>query len=127
MGTVSAASATARLAGAGGPDGLVLTSTVTRQGRERPESVGDVRLKDIRVPTLVVHHRDDGCRSTPYADTPALMRDLGSAPRRELLTFSGGDPPQSGPCDARAAHGYLGLDTEVVAAIAKWITTETRP
>jgi hypothetical protein len=127
MGTVSAASATARLAGAGGPDGLVLTSTVTRQGRERPESVGDVRLKDIRVPTLVVHHRDDACRSTPYADTPALMRDLGSAPRRELLTFSGGDPPQSGPCDARAAHGYLGLDTEVVAAIAKWITTETRP
>jgi hypothetical protein len=29
MGTVSAASAAARLAGAGGPDGLVLTSTVT--------------------------------------------------------------------------------------------------
>jgi hypothetical protein len=79
------------------------------------------------VPTLVVHHRDDACRSTPYADTPALMRDLGSAPRRELLTFNGGDPPQSGPCDARAAHGYLGLDAEVVAAIAKWITTETRP
>jgi hypothetical protein len=29
MGTVSATSAAARLAGAGGPDGLVLTSTVT--------------------------------------------------------------------------------------------------
>jgi alpha-beta hydrolase superfamily lysophospholipase len=45
MGTVSAANAAARLM-TGGPDGLVLTSTVTRQGRERPESVGDVRLKD---------------------------------------------------------------------------------
>jgi predicted alpha/beta-hydrolase family hydrolase len=126
MGTVSAASATARLS-AGGPDGLVLTSTVTRQGRERPESVGDVRMKDIRVPTLVVHHRDDACRSTPYADTVGLLRDLASAPRRELLTFAGGDAPQSGPCEARAAHGYFGLDAEVVAAIAKWITGAPRP
>jgi predicted alpha/beta-hydrolase family hydrolase len=122
MGTVSAASVAARLAGGGGPDGLVLTSTVTRQGRERPESVGDVRLKDVRVPTLVVHHRDDACRSTPYADVPSLVRELTAAPRRELLTFGGGAPPQSGPCDARSAHGYFGLDPEVVAAIAKWIT-----
>jgi pimeloyl-ACP methyl ester carboxylesterase len=127
MGTVSAASAAARLTGAGGPDGLVLTSTVTRQGRERPESVGDVRLKDIQVPTLIVHHRDDACRSTPYADVPSLLRDLTSAPRREVLTFTGGLPPQSGPCEARAAHGYLGLDAEVVAGIAKWIRAGGSP
>jgi pimeloyl-ACP methyl ester carboxylesterase len=126
MGTVSAASATARLT-TGGPDGLVLTSTVTRQGRERPESVGDVRLKDVRVPTLVVHHRDDACRATPYADMPSLLRDLGQAPRRELLTVQGGDPPRSPPCEARAAHGFLGLDAEVVAAIAGWIKAPARP
>lgn len=127
MGTVSAASVAARLAGGGGPDGLVLTSSVTRQGRERPETVGDVRLKDIRVPTLVVHHRDDACRSTPYADTTGLLRDLAATPRHELLTFSGGDPPQSGPCEARAAHGYFGIDVEVVDAIAKWIIATPRP
>jgi predicted alpha/beta-hydrolase family hydrolase len=122
MGTVSAANAAARLS-AGGADGLVLTSTVTREGRERPESVGDVRLKDIRVPTLVVHHRNDACRATPYGDTTGLMRDLRATPRHELLTFDGGAAPQSAPCEARSAHGYLGLDDEVVAAIAKWITT----
>jgi pimeloyl-ACP methyl ester carboxylesterase len=126
MGTVSAANAAARLH-TGGPDGLVLTSTVTRQGRERPESVGDVRLEAIRVPTLVVHHRDDACRSTPYADTVGLLRDLAAAPRRELLTFVGGDSPLSGPCEARAAHGYFGLDAEVVGGIARWITHVTRP
>jgi hypothetical protein len=121
MGTVSAASATARLGTEGGPDGLVLSSTVTRQGRERPESVGEARVKDVRVPTLVVHHRDDTCRATPYADMPALLRDFAQAPRRELLTFQGGEPPKSGPCDAHSAHGFLGLDAEVVAAIAGWI------
>ena len=78
-------------------------------------------------PTLAVHHRQDACRATPYADTVVLMRDLAGAPRRELLTFEGGAPPQSGPCDARAPHGYFGLDAEVVAAIAKWITTAARP
>jgi pimeloyl-ACP methyl ester carboxylesterase len=125
MGTVSAANAAARLA-SGGPDGLVLTSTVTRQGRERPESVGEVRLKEIRVPTLVVHHREDACRATPYADTAPLLRDLTAAPRRELLTFEGGAAPQSGPCEPRAAHGFFGLDAEVVAAIARWITAGPR-
>ena len=126
MGTVSAANAAARLT-SGGPDGLVLTSTVTRQGRERPESIGDVRLKAIRVPTLVVHHDQDACRATPYADTVGLLRDLAAAPRRELLTFGGGAPPQSGPCEARAAHGFFGLDAEVVAAIVRWITAGPRP
>ena len=121
MGTVSAANAAARLT-TGGPDGLVLTSTVTRPGRERPESVGDVRLRDIRVPVLVVHHRDDACRATPYRDTVALLRDLSAAPRREVLTFEGGAPPRSGPCEPRSAHGFFGLDEAVVAAIARWIT-----
>jgi predicted alpha/beta-hydrolase family hydrolase len=123
MGTVSAANAAARLgAGNSGPDGLVLTSTVTREGRERPESVGDVRLGDVRVPTLIVHHRQDACRATPYADMPSLLRDFKQAPRRELISFDGGDPPQSGPCEARSAHGYVGLEAEVVAAIVRWIT-----
>jgi pimeloyl-ACP methyl ester carboxylesterase len=126
MGTVSAANAAARLT-TGGPDGLVLTSTVTRQGRQRPETVGEVRLKDIRVPTLVVHHQQDACRGTPYADTAALLRDLSAAPRRELLTFDGGAAPESGPCEPRAPHGFFGLDAEVVAAIARWITGGAGP
>jgi pimeloyl-ACP methyl ester carboxylesterase len=126
MGTVSAANAAARLT-TGGPDGVVLSSSVTRPGRERSEKVGDVRLSDISVPTLVIHHRDDACRATPYADMAPLLRDLKSTPRRDLLTFEGGDPPQSGPCDARSAHGFLGIEAEVVAAIARWITESPRP
>jgi pimeloyl-ACP methyl ester carboxylesterase len=127
MGTVSAASAAARLRGERGPDGVVLTSTITRWNRGEGESVGDVRLGDIRVPTLVVHHREDACPFTPYADVPGLLRDLSKTPRRELLTFEGGDPAQSKPCEARAAHGYLGLDAAVVKAIADWIVATPRP
>jgi pimeloyl-ACP methyl ester carboxylesterase len=126
MGTVSAANVAARLT-AGGPDGIVLTSTVTRVGRERIETVGDVRLAEIRVPTLVVHHKNDACKSTPYADSPSLLRDLKQAPKRELLAFDGGESPRSGPCEAFAAHGYIGLDAEVVTGIVGWIKATARP
>lgn len=64
MGTVSAANGAARLT-TGAPDGLVLTSTVTRVGRQRIETVGDVRLDAVRVPTLIVHHKNDACRPHP--------------------------------------------------------------
>ena len=126
MGTVSAANAGARLH-EGGPDGVVLTSSITRWNRGEAESVSDVKLKEIRVPTLVVHHKSDACPFTPYADIPGLLRDLSKAPRRELIAFDGGDPPESRPCEARAAHGYLGLDAAVVKAIADWIVATPRP
>jgi hypothetical protein len=89
---VSAANAAARLT-TGGPDGLVLTATVTRQGRERPESVGDVRLGTSACRSSSWHHGQDACRATPYADTVDMLRDLASTPRRELLTFEGGSRP----------------------------------
>jgi pimeloyl-ACP methyl ester carboxylesterase len=121
MGTVSAANAAARLRD-GGPDGLVLTSSVTRPPRDQLESLADVRLKDIRVPTLVVHHRDDACPSTPYQDAVALPGALAQAPRRELITMEGGEAPRSKPCEAFSAHGYLGIEDKAVAAVASWIT-----
>ena len=127
MGTVSAANGAARLSRESGPDGLVLTSTITRWNKREGESVSDVKLRDIAIPTLVVHHREDACPFTPFADIPGLVRDLSKAPRRELIAFEGGAPPQSGPCEARAAHGYLGLDAQVVKAIADWIKATPRP
>ena len=80
MGTVSAANAAARVRD-GGANGLVLTSTITRWNRDQGESVSDVKLTDIQIPVLVVHHREDACPSTPYADIPAVLRDLSKAPR----------------------------------------------
>jgi pimeloyl-ACP methyl ester carboxylesterase len=121
MGSVSAASAAARL-GEGGPDGVVLTSSVMGPSREMGESLHDVALDRIRVPVLMVHHRDDACRASRYADTSWAMRRLSAAPRKELLTFSGGDAPQSDACEPLAPHGYFGIEDRVVDAIAAWIT-----
>ncbi len=127
MGTVSAAGVAARLRAEGGPDGIVLTSTVTRYSREHGDSVDEVRVKDIAVPTLLVHNRDDACPASRYGDALLLLPDFAKTPRHELLTFEGGDPPQSPPCEAASAHGYLGLEAKVVKAIADWIKATPRP
>jgi hypothetical protein len=130
-GTISAANAAARLR-EGGPAGLVLTSAVTTVGPGAArshigsvETVRDVRLGDVRVPTLLVHHKKDGCLGSPYEGASALLKRLDKAPRKELLTFEGGLPPKSDPCEAFSAHGYLGLEAEVVSAITAWIRAAT--
>lgn len=55
MGTVSAANAAARVPN--GVDGLVLTSSVTRPSRRERESLKDVNLRDIALPSLFVHNK----------------------------------------------------------------------
>jgi hypothetical protein len=120
MGTLSAANAAARLS-EGGPDGIVLTSTVSENSRKSGESTRHVALGDIRVPVLVVHHRHDGCRASPYAWAADLPRALKRASAKEVLTYEGGRPPISDPCEAKSAHGYLGLEPQVVSAIVGWI------
>ena len=55
----------------GGPDGLVLTSSVLRDPRGRP--VPDMPLERIAVPVLVVHHKQDGCSLCAFADVPGLV------------------------------------------------------
>lgn len=120
MGSLSAANAAARLP-EGGPDGIVLTSSVTETSKVSYETTRHAGLGDIRVPTLVVHHKDDTCRASPYSGAEDIVKALRQAPVKELMTFEGGSPAISAPCEAKAAHGYLGIEATVVSAIGAWI------
>ena len=120
-GTQSAAWVATRLATAdGGPDGIVLTSTMLTDRASR--AVPEMELDRLHIPVLVVHHRDDACRYCLLSDMPRLMDRLTAPPRRELLVFEGGDNVGD-PCGARAYHGYNGIEHDVVIRIATWITT----
>ena len=120
MGSLSAANAAARLT-EGGPDGVVLTSSVTETSKLSYETTRHAGLGDIRVPTLVVHHKDDTCRSSPYSGAEDILKALKRAPVKELIAFEGGSPAISAPCEAKAPHGYLGIEAKVVSAIGAWI------
>ena len=111
-GTISAAALAAKLADS--VQGVVLTSTVTNR-----DKVGDALSRfdfsTIKVPVLFVHHRDDGCASSPYQNVERLSKTY------PLVSVSGGNPPQSGPCDPLAPHGYFGREAPVVQAMKNWM------
>jgi len=95
------------------PDALVLTS-----GFLSPQSGGGVNVMSILgspdrlPPTLVIHHRADGCRFTqPAGVDPFIAWSQGRA-RVEWLT---GGPETGDPCQAAGHHGFAGLDGQVVA------------
>jgi hypothetical protein len=117
-GTQSVAYVAQELGAGDGPDGIVLSSTVLNDPRGR--GVLAMPLDSIRIPVLVVHHEQDGCRLCAYADVPALMAKLGAAPRKQLLTFNGGIS-QGDPCEAFAHHGYNGIERDVVQQTVAWM------
>jgi hypothetical protein len=119
-GTTSAANVAARLK-TGGPDGLVMTSSIVAATRVVAPVQSTVDVGAVGVPTLFVHNKDDACMATPYAAVPSLMAKFTHAPRKELITVSGGSPPQSEPCEALSRHGYIGIEDEVVGKIVAWI------
>ena len=105
--------------------GLVLTSSMTEDNSDgRP--VTDLPLDRIRVPALVVAHEDDECWATPPDGAERIAEGLVNAPKVAVKMFSGGDPPLSKPCQARSAHGFLGIERDVVAAIAAFIKSASR-
>lgn len=112
-GSISAAEGAATV----GPprvSGVVLTSSVWQNG------MLSTPLGQIRMPVLVVHNRDDGCRSSPFGDTASSMALMTQASPKELLAVSGGSL-RSDPCQALSPHGYYGIEDQVVPSIIAWI------
>lgn len=102
----------------GGPDGLVLTSTMLSDDKGRP--VPDMPLETIAIPVLVVHHKQDSCKHCSYSEIPRLMGKFTAVPRKELITVKGGED-RGDPCESFAYHGFNGIETDVVARISEWI------
>ena len=129
MGTFSAAAGAIT---AKGIDGLVLTSTITRAkagwkiAPSHPNGVASMPLMRVKVPTLILSHRKDGCDITPATDAYKLINRLTAAKPVEAALLDGGSPPTSQPCEAMAQHGFLGIETEAVNEIAQFVKANSK-
>lgn len=122
-GSLSAASGAALL-GEQGPDCIVLTSSVS----VKPESsiiarfahvFTDADLSKIKVPVLIVHHKNDSCKHTPYAPMLGYVKAFENSPKVDFFTIEGGQD-HSDSCN-RGHHQFLGIEREVTAQISEWI------
>ena len=116
-GSISAAGLGARIDS--GIAGVVLTSSMYRatnpRARESGPGLSRFDFSTLKVPVLIVHHREDACVVAPYADAASLARMF------PLVSVSGGKPPTSDACEPMSPHGYLGRETETVEAIVNWM------
>lgn len=102
-----------------GPDGLVLTSSTTKAPIPAAHSVKLAPLDEVKVPVLLVHHKQDGCKVTPYEAMPELIAALKLAKKVELITEEGG-LSAGNPCHT-GYHQFLGIEGRVTNDIADWI------
>jgi hypothetical protein len=104
-----------------GPDGLVLTSSVTDAPKPALHLVSAVPLGGIKQPVLLVHHKQDGCKFCPFDAMPALLAEFKSAKKVELISAEGGHAEAGGnPCHG-GYHQFLGIEAAVTRDIADWI------
>jgi hypothetical protein len=93
------------------PDGLVLTAAFLDEVKS---SVGN----PASLPrTLVVHHRQDGCKHTPPSAVEPFKAWGGA---KVTVAWKTGGSDSGNPCQAKGYHGFNGLDGDVVSTVASF-------
>jgi hypothetical protein len=132
-GTLSVLNAAARLSGSARPDGIALTSSVTKSdasGEMGHVLAADPGLANVTVPTLVMWHKDDSCPLSPAADAVAVFNGLTSLPaaNKAQQMIEGGRPNIAvTACGAFHHHGYNGAEQAAVTAIVNFIRNQAAP
>lgn len=106
-------------------DGVVLTSSVSKANKEgtlRP--ITELNLENLSVPTLVVHHEDDGCYVSPAIGARKIYEQLGAS-KKEIKLFSGGKEKDK-PCKGISHHGFFKIEKEVVDYISDFIKENSK-
>jgi hypothetical protein len=65
-------------------------------------------------PTLLIHHRQNGCRLTTPDSAVAFQQWAGGKAR---LVWIDGGSSTGNPCKARSYHGFVGREGAVISAI----------
>ena len=100
------------------PDRLVLTSGFLSNESGASDNVESILGSPDSMPrTLVVHHRQDGCSKTQPAGVDPFIKWAGG---RARVVWLNGGVSEGDPCEARAYHGFNGIDGQVVSAVSSF-------
>lgn len=85
-----------------------------------------VRVSDVRqvnIPVLWVHHRNDPCSYTQYS----RVKQYADETKTPLVTVTGAGNVRGNPCEAFTEHGFVGMEIKTIKAILSWIRTGAVP
>lgn len=109
--------------------GIVLTSPITDiptkydLSKDYPHGTINMELGKVTGPVFISSHEGDECPRTPPENISDLAGQFTSSRSVEKVVFSGGDSPISKACHGQSQHGYFGIESKVVDAIAKFIVS----
>ncbi|MDX2441573.1 MAG: hypothetical protein QNK40_13620 [Desulfobacterales bacterium] len=112
-------------------NGLVLLSSETNIPekwyiyKSHPKGILNMDLQKISVPALVIAHKDEKCKITPASAAPEIKEALINSPKTEVMYFTGGKKPKSGPCDPKSPHAFYGIEDKIITAIENFIKTNS--
>jgi len=100
--------------------GVVLTASIS-EPNNNGISLPEMDLKKISAPVLLIAHQQDDCKVTPPTGAKLISAELANATKVILEYVSGGLPAKSSPCKALSAHGFYGIEKQVVTKITAFI------
>ena len=92
--------------------GFINTSSLERVNKE-------LDTRGLKSRYLLVHHKNDGCKVTPYDAALYNSNTYGT----ELISIDGGTSAGN-ECGPMSHHGFLGVEGEAVEKIKAWIKRE---
>ena len=81
------------------------------------------------LPILIIHHKDDGCRSNSYSGATSKFKKYSkiNSSVTKLVTIEGGGPFTADPCLGRNnRHAFTGKEKEYAEAVLQFIKENTK-
>lgn len=102
--------------------GVVLTSSL-----EYENFLRWLPLQQLRLPVLMLHHREDACRVSSFEEAERTRTTLRASTAVDFIEVNGGAYPRSTPCDNLSAHGFFGVEEKVMQVISDWVNGRKIP
>jgi hypothetical protein len=103
------------------PDYVVLTAAMLMPSGNQPSFLRGIQnnKQKAQVPMFLIGHKKDQCEYTLPESIDAFRKWRGDE-KLDVLMLDG--PQGTGhQCEAQAAHGFIGIDDQVVKAVSEWI------
>lgn len=117
-GTESAANAAVRNSSL--VDGIVLTASMSEENNNGI-ALPEMELDKVTVPVFLATHEDDACWVTPPQGSEVIKSALVNSKQVELKTYRGGLEARADDCKGLSAHGFYGVEEEVIRDINSFI------
>jgi len=102
-----------------GPDGVVLSSTVTTPNQYFSHGVTPFDVSQLHVPALFVHNTNDRCKASPLE---AAQQAASGNKNVDFVEVTSDLVPGADQCEPFSPHGFVGIERSVVERILNWMS-----